>query len=261
MKGNFRKLLFPTLFAATGMAVLVGLGIWQLQRKAWKEELIARLQARAQQAALPLVFEAIRDKPAGEWEFQLAELRGRFLNAIEFHVWTPQRQGSAWTVFTPFEIDDGSVTRYPRLIMVARGIVSDMVKQPSRRREGQIEGVVTIAGRLRQGETPGLFAPSPNLAKNEWHARDIAAMRKFLADNMVAGSASGRPEHAMANILPAYLEYQSDPPPGGWPRPALSPLNLKNDHLGYALTWFGIALTLASVYGVFAVRLVRSSSA
>jgi surfeit locus 1 family protein len=254
-----RRIALVTAAMLAALAVLLGLAFWQLQRKAWKEALIARLEAQARRPPVPLDIARLRGEPPAAWEFSLAEVSGRFLHASEFHVWTPQRQGSAWTVFTPFELADTGGQRYPTILMVARGIVPDAVKSAAARRSGQVEGRVTIVGRLRAGETPGAFAAEPDLAKNEWHARDIRAMRKVVAEALVASSASGSAAEAAGAIPDAYLEIQAEPPPGGWPRPMLSPINLRNDHLGYALTWLGVAATLLGVYAAFIWREIRQS--
>jgi surfeit locus 1 family protein len=252
-----RRIVIVSAAMLAALAVILGLGIWQLQRKAWKEALIARLEAQARRPPVPLDLARLRDEPVAAWEFSLAEASGRFLHALEFHVWTPQRQGSAWTVFTPFELADAGTDRYVPIVMVARGIVPDAVKSPSARRPGQVDGRVSIIGRLRAGEIPGTFAATADIARNQWHARDIRAMRRVVAEALVAASASGNADEAAAAIPDAYLEIQAEPPPGGWPRPMLAPVNLRNDHLGYALTWFGIAATLLGVYTAFVWRETR----
>lgn len=249
-------LFWPTLLTMAGLAVLIGLGTWQMQRKAWKEALIARVEASAKSApvALATLVGPTGSVPADS-EFRRVEVRGRFAHDQELHVWAPGKHGPAWNVVTPLELPDGvddRTKRFPlRRVLVIRGAVLDAVKAASSRAEGNPKGEVAFVGRVRFGRK-GVFSNTTSLAKNEWYELDIDVMRKMAAAALVAGSASGTPDAALASVAPFYIEAETATGGSDGPQPQLAALNLTNRHLEYALTWYGLAVTLLAVYLVYA---------
>lgn len=231
--GLRRGILIPSLAAVAAFAVLVSLGMWQLDRLAWKEGLIATLERRlsAPPVALPAA-STWRQLTAAQDEFLRVAVTAEFLNDREATVYTVgsslrDRAGApGYWVFTPARLSDGAV------VMVNRGFVPEGRQNPATRPEGEVAGPVGIVGVLRWPEPPGLFTPAADLARNIWFSRDSAAI----------AAAKG------VNAAPFYVELESPDPPGGLPRTGRLHAALPNNHFGYALTWLGLATVLAGVY-------------
>lgn len=236
-RGAWRDLVAPGLAALIALAILLGLGTWQVERRAWKEDLIARLirQTKAEPVAPPKAAEwvPVRD------EFRHVRVSGRFLNDKETLVHglapgeTPGRALQGYYVLTPLVRDDGSV------VMVNRGFVPTELKAQADRRDGLIEGPTTVTGILRASEARGLFVPEPDPTRGEWFNRDIA------------GIAAAR---GLSDVAPYLIEADSTPGQTTWPRGGQLRVDLPNNHLQYAFTWFGLAGCLIAVFSAFAWR-------
>ncbi len=255
------RLLWPTLFAMAGMALLLALGQWQLDRKAWKEELIARLESGAKAEPVPLgrVLPAPDLKPL---EFRRVRLSGRFWHGREFHIWTPDPGGPVWTIVTPFELAEGigSPQRNPmRIVLVVRGAVADEKKAPAARAGGQIDGQVEIVGRIRLDQHSPFVAP-PKPGENVWLSRDMREMAPRAARAIAEGAASGGADEALSMVAPVFVEAEDRMGGPEAPAPRLGAVVLANRHLEYALTWFGLAAALAAVFGAFARGRLRGNS-
>jgi len=237
---NARSLIAPGLAALVALAILIGLGTWQLQRKAWKEDLIAQIEARAYGEPGTIV-------PEDQWttwradqdEFRKIRVTGTFLHEFEAPVYglaPGERQGApiqGYYLITPMKLASGA------MVMVNRGFVPTDLRDPARRPERQPAGEVTVTGLVRAPEARNPFTPNDDPARNQWFARDpqaIAAARK------------------LERVAPFLIDAEASPNLGGWPRGGQTPLTLPNNHLQYAVTWFGIALTLIGVFGAFAWR-------
>lgn len=235
-----RGVLEPTIFAIVGLAFLIGLGIWQLDRKVWKENLIAALTARLERAPedLPPRETWASLNPASE-EFRRVGFPAEFLPGQEALVYSagsafrPDVKGPGYFVFAPARLAGGSI------VVVDRGFVPIDHKDPATRTQGAGRGSVDIVGILRWPETRGLFTPAADAKDNVWYLRDIAAMAAA--------------KH-WTNVAPFYVEQESPLPPGGLPKPGKMVANLPDNHLQYAITWFGLALALTSIYLVWLIR-------
>jgi surfeit locus 1 family protein len=228
-------LLIPALLA---FAVLVALGTWQLQRKAWKEGLIAALTERL--AAPPSTLPA-----SGAWqsldqtreEYRRVKFSATFDHAKEALVYAaasafrPDVSGLGYWVFTPARLPDGGV------VIVNRGFVPEGRKDPALRAEGQVAGPVEIAGAMRWPERRNWFSPADDPPHNLWFTRDPLTI------------ADAKGVHAVA---PFYVEQESPVPPGGLPQPGKLVVMLRNEHLQYALTWYGLALVLVVMFVTWA---------
>lgn len=235
-KAAARRLMIPAVAAACAFALLIGLGTWQVQRLAWKEALIATVTARfaAPPTPLPSATEWARLDQAQD-EFRRVAVSARFLNdkeALVFTTGSTMRAGDSgpgYWVFTPARFEGGTV-------MVNRGFVPQGRQDPATRRAGELTGPVQIVGVLRWPERPGLFTPAADPAKNLWFARDPAAM----------AAAKG-----VGPVAPFYIEQEGPPAPGGLPQVGVLRPSFPNNHLGYAITWYGLAAVLVVIFGVW----------
>jgi surfeit locus 1 family protein len=232
-----RRLLGPALMSLVGIAVLIGLGVWQLERMVWKRALIATLTESLVADPVPL-------PPPAAWpgltrqatEFRRVRLAGTFLHdkeALVYAIGSGSRTaagGLGYRVFTPLRLDGGA------LVMVDRGFVPDADKAPEARAAGQVAGPVEIVAVIRWPEARPMFAPADDPVRNMWFARDPA----------VIAAAKG------ITIAPFYVAQESPAAPGGLPRVTRLQPNLPDNHLQYALTWFSLALALAVIFGLWA---------
>jgi len=238
-----RRVLLTGALCALGVAILVGLGIWQLQRLAWKENLIAMVTARVDEPAGPLPAEA--DWPSLTFaadEYRKVALTGRFRHDLEVQVFTSLNDprfslsGPGYWVLTPLELADGAT------VIVNRGFVPDRNKDPATRPAGQVDGEVTVTGLIRMPERGGLFTPAADPERGAWYLRDPAA----IADAF-----------GVERVAPFFIDADSTPNPGGIPLGGTTRIAFRNDHLGYAITWFGLAAALAGVFTAWAYGQLR----
>ena len=152
--------------------MLIGLGTWQLQRKAWKDQLIAKI---AERVTAPPIWLA-RDGQSrtvvetDDLEYLHVAFKGRFHHDKERYLYAPARAGLGWHVYTPLEWAPA------HFVWVNRGFVPDERKDPATRREGQLAGEVEITGLLRIRQAKGAFTPTNDVAGNLWYWPDVAAM-------------------------------------------------------------------------------------
>lgn len=238
----WRTLAVPAMLTFLGTGILSGLGVWQLERLAWKRDLIARVEARTARAPFKL-------PPRANWamlrldilEYRPVTLTGRFLHLDEMHLFAHLAQprgkfgGKGAWVITPFETADG-------VVLINRGFVPDHLVPKSRRQTGLVTGPQSLTGLIRRGELQTAFMPDNAPRTNQWYYRDIAAMARHI----------GRTDTA-----PFMIDLVKPRPPGGLPQPGETRLSFKNDHLNYALTWFALALTLLGIFAAFAWRTAR----
>lgn len=235
--GAWRSLIAPGLASLVALSILIGLGIWQVERKAWKEDLIARIvrESRAEPVAPPA---AAAWYPARD-EFRHVRMRGHFLNDKETLVHglapgeTPGRALQGYYVITPFIRDDGAT------VLVNRGFVPTELKARGDRASGLNEGETTVTGILRASEPRTMFVPAPDPVRGEWFNRDVP------------GIAAAR---GLGEVAPYLVEADAVAGQTTWPRGGQLRVDLPNNHLQYAFTWFGIAACLVGVFGVYAWR-------
>jgi surfeit locus 1 family protein len=231
-----RGLLVPALLAALGCAILASLGTWQLERKAWKESLIDTLGRRlaAPPTAVPPPSQwASLD--AGNAEFRHVRFAADLEPGQEALVFTSGSafrrdvSGPGYWLFAPARLADGS------RVVVNRGFVPEARRDPAARL--RVTGPVEIVGVMRWPERGGLFTPAGDPAHDLWFVRDhleIAAAKNW------------------GVVAPFYVEQEAPIPPGGLPQPGMLTIDLPNNHLQYAITWFGLAAGLATVFMFYA---------
>jgi surfeit locus 1 family protein len=229
-----KGLLGPALVTLAAFVVLGALGTWQLERRAWKEALIETLTRRLSAPPIELPLAADWSKLAQEdTEYRRVRFRAEFPAGEEALVYTsgsafrPDVTGTGYWIMSPARAAGG-------VIVVNRGFVPEGRQDVNTRAPGQHRGAVDIVGVLRWPEVPGLFTPAGNPQRNLWFARDPVEIAR--AKNW-------------GPVAPFYVEQEAPVPPGGLPQPGALKVQLPNDHLQYAITWYGLALVLLGVFG------------
>jgi surfeit locus 1 family protein len=220
-----------TIAVVVALALLIGLGVWQLQRLKWKEALLAHVAALQTAPALPL-------EPALD-----ALAQGRDVSYTRVRAICP---GLAKAPFLQlYGLKDGEAgyrlvsacavqsDRY-RTVLVDRGFVADTTaaRPPV---DAADQAPVAVTGILREPDKASFLAPANNVAANRWFSRDVPAMVHAL----------GAPQPAAPVFL--FAETSTNPDFAAL-QPAPLPTNIPNRHLEYALTWFGLAAALVGVY-------------
>jgi surfeit locus 1 family protein len=229
---RFRPLLVPTLCFLPALALLIGLGAWQIQRLGWKEALIAQVETGMKAPAEPLEGALARNPASAEWHH--VQVSGRFLNDKEIYLFAlGPRSAVGVQIVTPLVQADG------RIVLVNRGFVPQVLRAPATREAGQLAGPVTLTGVLRLSQKPGLFTPAPDPKTRLWFVKDVPSMAAAMGISVEA---------------PVIIEADATPNPGGWPLGGQTIVDFPNDHLQYAMTWFALALALTGVYLLYHVR-------
>ena len=230
---RFAPLLWPGLMTVAMLAVLIALGIWQVQRLAWKTALLDRIDRAEAAQAVPLPVDPApfaKVRVRGRWRGDLSALYGASVRD------TPEGPQMGADLLVPLELPDGVP------VLVDRGWVPQarpqpLAPSPVSSDEGPVEGYV------RPAETPGPFS-----------AGDDPVARRFFTLNPAAiGAALG-----LAHLAPFTLVALGDPPPDRYPDPARHLPRPPNDHLSYAITWFSLAAALAVVFAVWASKVIRA---
>ncbi len=227
-----RSLVGSTITVGCGFLALLGLGTWQLQRLQWKEGLIAARHAALDAAPVPPP-DSLDD--ARQLAFHPVIATGSFLNDKEVQVYAASADGApGYHVVTPLRLSTGA------LLFIDRGFVPEDRRAPETRAAGELSGPVTVTGLLRlpADGRPGWFTPDNLPGRNQWYTIDVAAM----------ASAAG-----LADVLPYHLDADTTPNPGGLPEGGQTVLDLPNNHLQYAITWYALAAVLLAIY-ILALR-------
>ncbi|MEM7045232.1 MAG: SURF1 family protein [Pseudomonadota bacterium] len=220
------------LLVVTGTFLLLGLGTWQMQRLAWKEGLIAAREAGLSKPPTPLpqLFSTAADAEA--FDFRNVTVTGVFRHDLEQLFGARARAGVlGHHVLTPLLPTDGPA------VLVDRGWVPSDKAHPASRSEGQLPGEVSISGiaRYRAADRPGAFTPDNDPKAAQWYHYDLQAMEEALG----------------IALSPVVIEVDDVPNPGGLPIGGRTVIQLTNNHLQYAVTWYGLAAALVGVYIVF----------
>jgi len=230
-----RSFLLLSLASLVVFGLLLSLGFWQVRRLAWKEALIAHVSARVASPPQPL-------PPAASWpglvaddiEFRPVTLSGQFDHAREVHVYIALGEpkgafgGQGYFVLTPLTLDDGHI------VFVNRGFVPLDKADPHSRPDSLVTGRQEITGLMRPPEPRSWIASKDDLAKNVWFVRDPVVMAK----------AEGLDP---ALVAPFTIDAAAGPR-GALPQGGETVIDFPNNHLGYAITWFGLAATLAGIW-------------
>lgn len=210
------------------IAGLLALGTWQVQRRAWKLDLIARVDARLHAAPEPAPFGKALTK---DDEYRRVTATGRFLPGKDALVQASTVRGPGWWVMTPLATARGT-------LLVNRGYV------PERKVPAVPAGIVTVTGLLRLTEPGGGFLRSNDPTADRWYSRDVSAL-------------------ARRNRMPTqgyFIDAQAGPERPGQPIGGLTVVTFTNNHLAYAITWYTLALMTAAAF-LYWVRVPRRNRA
>lgn len=229
--GSRRDQAFLAL-SLLALVLLVGLGVWQVQRLQWKNDLVARIAEQGRAEPLSLAEVEARMAAGEDVEFMRAKATGRFVHDRELFVFTTLDGEMGWKVVTPLKTDDGGA------VLVDRGFIPYDLKAPATRPGSQPAGQVSLTGMVRpHSSARAPFVPDNDVDANVWHWWALPAMAQ------AAGVEDARP-----------FILQAEPRPGdpAWPvASTLDPADIPNRHLGYAVTWFGLAAVLVVVGGLY----------
>ncbi|MBM3644169.1 MAG: SURF1 family protein [Alphaproteobacteria bacterium] len=232
--GMFRlkPALWPTLFTLPTLVLALGLGFWQLERREWKRDILDRIATN--QAAPVMPFADLLAADPQRHEYGKVRLAGTFMHEREFHLAARNHRNKVGLqIVTPVRLDDG------RIVLFNRGWVPSERKDPARRAEGQLAGRQELSGVVRRTQTGRWMAPENAPDKNVWFHVDVPAIRAL---------AGASPD---ARLDRFFIEADDRANPGGIPIGGQTRLDIPNDHLQYAITWFLVALSLIGVYLAF----------
>jgi len=221
------------LALVTVSLVTAALGIWQVQRLAWKRDLIARVEARV--AAAP-----VAPPPQAEWpritpeayEYRRVTASGTYLHDKEALVVASTERGPGYWVMTPLAREDGTI------VIVNRGFVPPDRRSAASRAADIAVAEGTVTGLLRMSEVGQWILRANDPATDRWYRRDPTAI----------GAARG-----LAPVAPFFIDADATANPGGWPVGGLTRVAFSNNHLVYVLVWFALAL-LAAGGAVYVLR-------
>ena len=241
MNERARALIAPAFATVVGVALLIGLGDWQLRRLAWKETLIAAVETRAHAAPVdaPPESEWPRLDPV-DYEYKRVRLSGVFdggRQVLVFRALSEPRGrygGPGYLVMTPLELADGAT------VLIDRGFVPEARKAAAG--EGLGGDETTVVGLMRASETRNAFTPSDDPASGQWFTRDVGAI----------AHAEG-----LTRTAPFFIDADAGADPAALPEGGETILAFPNNHLSYALTWFGMAAALVGVFLAYAASRLR----
>ena len=219
------------LIAAMGLAAL---GVWQIERRAWKHELVTAVEARIHAAPVAAPSQAAWGAvDAKDDAYRRVTATGRFLHDRETLVQAVTDRGPGYWVLTPLET--------PRFtLLVNRGFVPKDRRDPAARAAGNAAGAVTVTGLLRVTEPEGAFLRSNDPAGDRWFSRDVAAIAKA---------------RGLRSTAPYFVDADAAPNPGGYPVGGLTVVRFPDNHLVYTLTWFALcALSLFFAWRLWRIR-------
>jgi surfeit locus 1 family protein len=247
MSARLRSLLWLGLFALPAFAGLIALGFWQLDRLAWKEALIAEVSARVAAPPVDAPPEAdwARIAPS-DYEYRHVRLTGTYEfahQALVFRALDSPRgrfNGPGYLVLTPLRLADGAH------VIVNRGFIPQDQKARFAAESGEGPADIAVTGLMRASEPRTWFTPSDDPARGEWFTRDPGAIAAALK---------------LERAAPFTIDADATGNAGDLPQGGETILAFPNNHLGYAFTWFGMALALAGVFSAYAVTWLRAPEA
>ncbi|MDM4771842.1 SURF1 family protein [Solimonas sp. SE-A11] len=231
-----RSIISLALLGIVGLTLIAGLawlGSWQVQRRAWKLDLIERVEQRLRAVATPAPGASAWRAIDKDDEYRRVFAEGEFLHDREACTQAATKLGAGCWVMTPLRQADGT------LVLINRGFVPPERRDPASRAAGQPAGMQRVEGLLRLTEPEGGFLRHNDPAANRWHSRDVAAI------------AAAR-DLPVGQVAPYFIDAATTVENG--PVGGLTVVSFHNNHLVYALTWYGLALMVAGGLGMVGRR-------
>lgn len=210
------------IVSLTGILVFAALGLWQVERRAWKLALIEAVTERVHAAPVPAPSPALWpyvSAPHDQYRRVFAE--GRLLNDRETLIQAITDRGSGYWVVTPLQTRSGTI------ILINRGYVSPERADRRSRAQALPSGFVRVVGLLRISEPHGRFLRTNQPSEDRWYSRDVRAIARA---------------RGLTFVAPFFIDADATLNAGGWPAGGLTVISFPNNHLAYALTWFGLSL-------------------
>ncbi|MBY5816566.1 SURF1 family protein [Rhizobium leguminosarum] len=225
--------VFTGILVLIALAILISLGTWQVERLHWKEGLIADIAARQAASPVPLADIEAMAAAGGDIEYRKVTATGRYINNKERHFFATWRGQTGYYIYTPLELADG------RMLFVNRGFVPYDNKEPETRMQGQLTGEQTVTGLAREKlpGKPSWVVPDNDVAKNIFYWKDLDVMAESVGLEK-------------ASVIAFFVDADSTPNPAGLPIGGVTQVDLPNDHLQYAFTWYGLAAVLLVVVAI-----------
>jgi cytochrome oxidase assembly protein ShyY1 len=229
-------------FTLLMVALFVGLGVWQLQRRVEKHALIAALDERLAAEPVPL-------PPASQWaqltpdhdEFRRVIFVATYQPRLDAMVYSsgsavrPDISGPGTWAFIPARLSSGEI------VAVNAGFVPNTMQERGTQDRAVAQLItnkpVTLTGYIRFPVAAGVLTPDEEHAKRLWFTRDHMAMAHALG---------------WGDVAPFYIDLETPVPPSGVPKPGPLSVHLKDDHMQYAITWFGLAIAVVIAFIVWA---------
>ena len=233
--------LWPLLLSSfVGIAILCWLGTWQVQRLAQKTALIAALESRMAQAPITIEQALAKQKAGEDIEYLKVTFTGDAHAGKAMRKITSSEGDPAWEIITPFTTSDGYTLLIDSGAMSQKNNVALGVSSASD---------IFITGVLRNhNKGQGFFDGSNDVTNNIWYWWDVPTMLQT----------ADAPKDKTTTLVVQKLPAESDVVP---PFAQAPKVELNNNHLGYAITWFGLAAALASVSAIFAFSLIKKTDA
>jgi surfeit locus 1 family protein len=221
---------WPSAFTAAVVIILVSLGIWQLERLQWKQQLIGRIEARLSEPEIELPG---KDVELRDLEYRKVSFAGKFAQDREARLFAINKRGApGYHIFARFLLKDG------RTLIVNRGWIPKEVSDQELHdiRPGQAQ--VTLTGRVRLSQSKGPFTPANDVEANVWYYADLDAIATYFS---------------VSDPVPIFVELDDDTT-GKWPRGGVTRFDIANNHLQYAITWFALAGVFVFMFGLWQFR-------
>jgi surfeit locus 1 family protein len=229
MNLHFRPTFWPTVFTIPAVLLMLGLGVWQLERLQWKTAIIAERTERTSAAPIPLPGP---EADVAGLEYDRVQVEGTYLHDKEIYLGARSLNGNAgYHLMTPFRLKGG------RILFVDRGWIPLDRKKPESRAAGQVPGLVALDAVIRLRGTQNWLVPDNRPDLDFFFFADLPAMAKL----MDLPQAETR----------FFLEAGPAANPGGYPIGGQTRIDLPNDHLQYAITWFSLAVALLVIYFIY----------
>lgn len=221
-----RQVVWAGLLAAVLCILFSGLGVWQVQRLAWKTRLIAAVDARTQMVATPAPGPAAWARITRDGDaYRRVVAHGAYLPGRDTLVQAVTDLGPGYWVMTPMRTEAGFV------VLVNRGFTPDRQAAAA-----PASGRQTVKGLLRITEPRGGFLRQNAPSTDRWYSRDVAAIAA---------------RRSVKNVAPYFIDADRSVDGPAWPRGGLTVVRFPNSHLAYALTWFTMAGLTVAGFAVF----------